>query len=232
MKLIKEILDRMQQGFTEATLCRAEDGHTYVVKARKRAGSNALISEWIAGRIGGALGLPIPSMEILTFDHNLARYILHPDAEALAESPSFGSRLVESVLEFSPQLNAQVDARLKAKILLFDWWVHNEDRSDHNSNLLWQANERRLHVIDHNMAFDNDFDTSRFWENHLFRENRPLWDVIRAQISPELQRIIARLPDYWRELPSEWTDTGGATTMDRLLDVLKRAEAPNFWTSP
>ncbi len=58
MKRILEILDRIQQGFTQAGYCRADDGHTYVTKSRRRAGANALINEWIAGKIGLASTCP------------------------------------------------------------------------------------------------------------------------------------------------------------------------------
>ena len=233
MKRIIEIIDRLQQGVTHATLCRAEDQRVYVVKTRKQTGSNAIISEWIAGRIGLAMGLPIPPIETLYLEPGVAQFLIQPDAAALAESPSFGSSFVDATNQFSPELNDQVPDPLRARILFFDWWVRNQDRSDGNPNLLWDAIRREIHVIDHNMAFDRDFDAASFWEHHLFRESRQLWDaVFKAQITKEIRRILTCLPDYWGELPPEWTDTGGAVTMAVIENMLREFEQPTFWSLP
>jgi hypothetical protein len=59
-------------------------------------------------------------------------------------------------------------------LLVFDWWVENADRSlsphGGNPNLLWRASENKLLVIDHNLAFDADFDEASFFTTHVFRQ--------------------------------------------------------------
>ena len=59
--------------------------------------------------------------------------------------------------------------------LLYDWWICNSDRcltqEGGNVNLLWAHRDRRLHVIDQNLAFDEG-SKGGFWETHVFRESR------------------------------------------------------------
>ena len=66
----------------------------------------------------------------------------------------------------------QVDALTRKDVVLFDWWVHNADRTltekGGNPNLLWDLQHSKLAVIDHNQAFDTDFDQHRFVELQFF----------------------------------------------------------------
>jgi hypothetical protein len=124
MKRIREIISEMVEGATDPVLCRADDDGEYVVKHRG-CGRDALIREWIAGRIGRRLDLPIPEFDLMTLDPSRARYIAFPRADDLAACPSFGSRFVASSSSLLPSAASDVPPRLRAEILLFDWWVLN-----------------------------------------------------------------------------------------------------------
>ena len=108
--------------------------------------------------------------------------------------------------------------------------MFNEDRTDDNPNLPWEAADHRLHVIDHNLAFgdwgDDDLDRS-FWDRHLFRDTRPLLadHAFRAAIGPIMDGVVASLPAAGgvdRGGRADVTIGGGdarAVPLGRLLDA-------------
>jgi hypothetical protein len=137
-------------------------------------------------------------------------------------------------------------ADLKPRVLFFDRWILNGDRilteSGGNPNLLWTAQDRKLHVIDHNNAFDEPFDATAFWQTHVFRASATAWDeAFQAQITPVAAAALACLDSIWSEMPEEWhwSDAGGSvpTNIDRLV-VRTMLEQPqsnptDFWrTAP
>jgi hypothetical protein len=231
MKRIKEIIGALKEGATDPLLCRAEDDRKYAVKHRG-CGRDALIKEWIAGRIGRELDLPIPEIEMLTLAPSQAQYVAIDNADNLAACPAFGSCFVESTIAFSPALNTRVSEARRAEILLFDWWVRNGDRTDGNPNLLWDAAAHALWVIDHNLAFDVAEEPDDFWRHHIFREAYRTWDrPFRGLMEPKMRTIIGNLPGLWHELPDEWTIDCN-TTYDTVDRILRRHEDAAFWNLP
>jgi hypothetical protein len=89
---IVEIGEIACQGITEPVFCRGEDGHEYVVKG-SFAGHRALAAEWVAGRLGRLLGLPIPDFAQLKLDRLLLDYSAKTTEVArLGTGTLFGSR--------------------------------------------------------------------------------------------------------------------------------------------
>ena len=86
---------------------------------------------------------------------------------------SFGSRIATHTREFEPSLLMQCDEQFRRDLVAFDWWVRNADRTlgvlSGNPNLLWDPKAEAPVVIDHNMAFDCDFDAEQFLQTHVFR---------------------------------------------------------------
>src|SRR4051812_35751169 len=93
MIAVKEFISNMEQGYTEAFLCRASDDQLYVVKSRK-SGREALIREWMCARIGQELGVPVPPFEMVYATDSTAIYSGNEQMPALAEMSGFGSRFV------------------------------------------------------------------------------------------------------------------------------------------
>ena len=60
---IIEVIRRSDQGLTRPFICRGDDDEVYFVKGLD-AGRRSLICEWIAGRLGVALGLPVAPLKI------------------------------------------------------------------------------------------------------------------------------------------------------------------------
>jgi hypothetical protein len=236
MIAVNHFITRLEQGYTEAFLCRATDGALYVAKS-KRAGTTALVKEFLCGRIGRELDVQIPHFELLYATNAVANYAINDEMRELAEMPGFGSQFVtDGPAELGlglPSLNLadipEIPEDVRFRVLLFDWLVLNFDRIDGNPNLLWEPRKKELHVIDHNLSFGDDGDEN-FWQHHIFRADgyRLSDPSARLMLWPKLQDIIASLPGIWNELPDEWTE-GCILTRDRVDEILRRCEADSFW---
>jgi hypothetical protein len=222
---IIEIISRSAQGVTRPFFCKAADGKQYYIKGAG-AGRRALISEWIAGRIGQRLGLPIPAIAQCVIAAELIELSARDDLHELGAGTAFGSQVLENVDELPYLFIEQVPEPLRATVLLFDWWVCNGDRTltenGGNVNLLWNHGQRSLHVIDHNLAFDEETAIG-FWDQHVFRDSWRAWDEeFRRGMTRKMEAILREVPDYWREMPGEWTELDSGIALEQVVRLLSR----------
>lgn len=136
--------------------------------------------------------------------------------------------------------------QLRRDILLFDWWVHNADRNltelGGNPNLLWSdAVPKTLNVIDHNLAFDADFDPAEFLRLHVFSEEVPdLFSdfILRESYRARFANALENWNDICDTLPKEWHFIDAEMTLpvqyplDAVEHFLKRALTNEFWRLP
>jgi hypothetical protein len=236
---IVEILERSEQGRTRPFLCRCEDDRLYYVKGRD-AGPRSLLCEWLAGHLARALGLPLPEFTIVQAERSLID--LYPEGSDLGTAPAFASAKVEHVQELTVSHLKDVDASLQRDVLVFDWWVRNQDRTltaiSGNPNLMWNAAANRLVVIDHNLAFDRDFSTAGFSEGHVFQERIPsvFQDLAeRGRYAQRLRAALAVWPDACKNTPEEWWFADAERTIPTdfdpalTLNMLNRCANEDFW---
>lgn len=107
-------------------ICRADDDEVYFVKGAG-AGRRSQIAEWIAGKLGLALGLPIAPFEIVDVPEALLEFDSSLDLTDLGAGPAFGSQRQEA-MELTASAVSEVPACLQRDLLAFDWWIHNSDR--------------------------------------------------------------------------------------------------------
>lgn len=221
---VTEIVRRLDQGMTRPFLVRAEDDALYVAKGRETT-QRGLIAEWVCAHLAKALELPIPDFALLDVPQELLE-ALDNEGNALGAGFVFGSRQATGVQEFAITQLKRIHAEERRKLLAFDWWVENADRSltphGGNPNLLWHAAEGRLLVIDHNLAFDQAFDEPAFLATHVFREEADalFGDLVcRAETSAWLANAlgcfdaaVAGIPDAWH-----WVDV--ARTLPIQVDL-------------
>ena len=221
---VTEIIRRLEQGMTRPFLVRTEDDVLYVAKGRETT-QRGLIAEWICAHLAQQLGLPIPSFTLLQVPPELVS-ALGPEVAALGHGAVFGSLQQSGVQEFAVTQLKHVDVGLRRMLLAFDWWVENADRSlspeGGNTNLLWNAVHRKLAVIDHNMAFDVEFEEASFFATHVFRQEADaLFDdlVCRAEISERLEAALSCFKTAVQAIPAEWLWLDGeARTLPVQLD--------------
>ena len=211
----------LREGGSLPAIVEADDLGLYVVKFRGAGqGILALIAELIAGEIGRALGLRVPEIVLVEIDPALGRN--EPDYEIRhLLNPSAGLTLALDYLPgsvtFDP-LVEQPDAELASRIVWFDAYVSNVDRTARNANMLvWH---RKLRLIDHGAALYFHHD----WEDWRARSTRPFAQIknhvllpfasriaevdegMRAAIAPAIAGIVQQIPDSWLADGAPFTD--------------------------
>lgn len=231
---IVEIIGRSTQGITLPFLCRGDDGCLYYVKGNG-AGRRALICEWIAGQLGKRLGLPIPDFKQAVIPEELVTLSARGDIAELGAGTGFASQMVAYADELTYLYIGQLDDTLRAKVLLFDWWTANGDRTltEHggNPNILWVHRDQKPFVIDHNLAFDETA-LADFWMQHIFASSRAAWnDAFRKPTEQLMKAALNDLDGWWRAMPPEWTELETGVTLASVKRLLWRfeAEPAKFW---
>ncbi len=199
-----------ERGAMQPLLCRGSDGAHYILKPFIAGGSWPLVLEWICARLGRSLGLPIPNYRQIMVAENLAEEWNAFSERQIQPGVGFGSQQVASAMEFEVSLTDAIPADLRLRLLAFDWWIRNQDRGEKNPNLLWSAETRALHVIDHDQA-GHPANASIFWGTHLFKAMAPatlewLPPTLAAEFSAAASSLLPT--PILGELPSEWTTEG------------------------
>jgi hypothetical protein len=140
----------LREGGSLPAIAEADDDFMYVVKFRGAGqGVKALIAELLAGEIARTLGLKVPEIVFANLDPAFGR--TEPDEEIqdlLKASTGLNLALhyLSGATTFDPVVN-KVNEELASKIVWFDCYVTNVDRTVRNTNMLmWH---RELWLIDH-----------------------------------------------------------------------------------
>lgn len=236
-----EIIRQSHQGYSiKPFIVRGDDGYTYFVKGHAKAGGPALISEFLGAELGTWLGLPVPPWGLMHVPEELIDFSAIPNVDDLRGGLAFASKAVENASDFSLSNINGTPVELRRKVLLFDWWVRNEDRclGDHGGNVNLILDSRGdLNVIDHNLAFDRSFDPDAFMQGHVFRECRSFFRdlVVRQEHMQMLSEAIdnwgtitAHLPEDWLYRDRDHIDQTEPTVAERL-EMLEMFTDERFW---
>jgi hypothetical protein len=140
-----------RQGGSVPALVEADDLGLYVVKLRGASqGPKVLIAELVAGELARAAGLVLPEIVFVDLDRKLAASELDPEIFAPLEASAglnLGLDYLPGSITFDPVAGPLPDAVTASRIVLFDAFVTNVDRTARNTNMLcWHA---QLWLIDH-----------------------------------------------------------------------------------
>jgi hypothetical protein len=144
----------LREGGSLPAIVEGDDDGLYVLKFRGAGqGPKVLVAELICGELGRALGLPVPEIVFVEVDEALGRNEPDEEIQDLVRA-SAGLNLaldfLPGSLAFDPLNVPQVDPELAARIVWFDAFITNVDRTPRNTNLLlWH---RQLYLIDHGAA--------------------------------------------------------------------------------
>jgi hypothetical protein len=241
---VTEILGRSLEGRTQPYICRCDDDEVYFVKG-KSATRAGLINEWIGANLCSALELPIAPYSVVTVPDELIEADLTGRYAELGPGPAFASRRLNATSLTRPRFRA-IPQQLRRDVLMFDWWVHNGDRNltelGGNPNLLWSDDQpTTLQMIDHNLAFDPDFNPSDFLKLHIFSEEVPgLFSdfLLRESYSARFTQAFQNWDDICDTLPDAWFFMDAEKTLpvnypfDAVKKLLERAASEALWQLP
>jgi hypothetical protein len=231
----------LREGGSLPAIVEADDEGLYVLKFRGAGqGPKALIAELVAGELARTLGLPVPELVFMQLDPELARTEPDPEIQELIRA-SGGLNLALDYLPgsvtFDP-LAEQPDAALASRIVWFDAFVINLDRTPRNANMLvWH---RQLWLIDHGAALYFHHQ----WNDFLARSQSPFAlikdhvllpyagqlagvDAAMAEcLTPaQIQAAVALIPDSW--LTDDPMFSGPAAQRRAYADYFgRRLQAP------
>ena len=212
----------LREGGSMPAVVEADDEGLYVLKFRGAGqGPKALVAEVIAGGLAKALQLPMPDLALMDLDAELARTEGDPEIQDLIKA-SAGLNLamdyLPGAMNFDP-VAEQPDADLASRIVWFDAFISNVDRTARNTNLLmWH---RRLYLIDHGAAlyFHHGWDGDVSGADKAFpliRDHVLLRGASRlaeidggmAAVLTEatIAGIVADVPDAWLQGPDGFGD--------------------------
>lgn len=234
----------LREGGSLPGLMEADDLGTYVVKFRGAGqGVKVLAAEVVAAGLARTLGLPVPDLVVVGLDAAFAAGEPDEEVQDLLRASS-GSNLG---VDFLPgALDADrlavekgADPTFAGRVLWFDAFVNNVDRTWRNPNMLWWGG--RLWLIDHgaSLTFHHN------WPTADRAVTRP-YDVtghVMADASPDLQAAtafalerltddalaaaVAAVPDGWLEGPGP---EPAAATRERYVTWLTaRRDAVREW---
>ena len=238
----------LREGGSLPAIVEADDLGMYVLKFRGAGqGARALIAELVAGEIGRALGLPVPEIVFVELDAAIGRNEPDSEIKALLDASvglNLGLDFLPGSIAYDPadrRPGARPDAALASRIVWFDAYLSNVDRTARNTNmLLWH---KQLYLIDHGAAL---------YFHHAWRDPNPqapspklaqhvllplataLPDADRelsARLTPELlASVLALVPDAWLGDVPAFADA--AAHRRAYLDYLvARLAPPRAWWS-
>src|SRR5688572_27931225 len=143
----------LREGGSLPAIIESDDDGMYVLKFRGAGhGTKALIAELIAGEIARAAGLPVPELVFVLLDPEIAKTEPDPEIQDLIRSSgglNLGLDYLPGSVMFDP-VAEKPDSDLASRIVWFDAYVTNVDRTARNANMLmWH---RKLWLIDHGAA--------------------------------------------------------------------------------
>ncbi len=206
----------LREGGSLPAVVEADDDGLYVLKFRGAGqGPKVLIAELLCGELGRALGLPVPELVLAELDPAIGRNEPHEEIQDLLAA-SAGLNLamdfLPGALAFDPLMVDRVDPELAARIVWFDAYVTNVDRTPRNTNLLlWH---RQLYMIDHGAALYVHHTwadwagraQSRFAQvkDHVLLPAAGDLRAADAALAPLVTRelvesLVAAIPDDWLE---------------------------------
>ena len=204
----------LREGGSLPAIIEADDLGLYVLKFRGAGqGPLALAAELIAGEIGRALGLKVPELVFVEVDDALGRN--EPDAEIrdlLRASTGLNLALdyLPGATMFDPAARDSADARTASRVVWFDAFVTNVDRTAKNPNLLYW--HKTLYLIDHGAAlyFHHDWQNAERFAESAFQPIRhhvllpwanaieEAGEELRAKLDSEIfAGIVRQVPEAW-----------------------------------
>lgn len=209
-----KFINFLTTGSSTPIVVQSGSGQKYLVKLKGgQSGSFSYLNEWVAGRLGAAIGLPVSVPETILIDEHLEIGSIHEEVKDLIHK-SFGLNLAfpffEEAVPCTPRTAHDVYQKVVQQLYVFDVFLLNTDRTIKNPNLLERAGG--VFSFDYETSFlltgavlGKDFSRSDFAlkalrENPLYRPHLDaaviagVFDLLRQA---DIAGIVDSLPEPW-----------------------------------
>jgi hypothetical protein len=198
-----------------------ENGGMFVVKFRGAGqGAKALIAELIVGMLAREAGLPTPEIALIEIIEEFGRTEPDPEIQDLLRAShgiNFGAQYLDGAFNFDGNAAAELIAPdLAAKVVWFDAFVSNPDRTHRNPNLMLFG--RKPYLIDHGAALYVQHD----WPSVSLERTRSAFPLIKDHV---LLTIAGDIRDADRYMTSALTDDAIRNAIARVPDDLLESPA-------
>ncbi|HEX3253262.1 MAG TPA: HipA family kinase [Pyrinomonadaceae bacterium] len=234
----------LREGGSLPAIVEADDDGMYVLKFRGAGqGTKALIAEVIAGELARKLALPVPELVFVILDPEIAKTEPDPEIQDLIRASgglNLGLDYLPGSVMFDP-VAEKPEAELASRIVWFDAFVTNIDRTARNANLLmWH---RKLWLIDHGAAlyFHHSWtdmekrakDPFALIKQHILLPfasaleavDGPMASTITEEV---IREIVALVPDDWMFGNAPFRTT--AENREAYVEyMLRRLEEPRYF---
>jgi hypothetical protein len=181
------VIPLREGGSLPAVLDTDEDG-MYVAKFRGAGqGARVLVAEIIAGSLARTLELPIPDIALIELDEAFGRTERDPEIQDILKGSrglNVGLRYLEGAFNYDPVAVPElVEPDLAARIVWFDAFITNVDRTPRNPNIMvWQGEPW---LIDHGASLYFHHDWASFDVGRARSPFGPIKDhILLGQASP------------------------------------------------
>ncbi len=234
----------LREGGSLPAIIEADDDGMYVLKFRGAGqGTKALIAELIAGELARAIGFLVPELVFVSLDPEIAKTEPDPEIQDLIRASgglNLGLDYLPGSVMFDP-VAEKPDANLASRIVWFDAYVTNIDRTSRNANMLmWH---RKLWLIDHGAALyfhhawtgmdQRAKDPFRPIKDHILLPFATAIEAadqaMTAQLTEELiKRVVDLVPDDWLENPAPFSTI--AENRQAYVEYLtRRRDEPRYF---
>ncbi len=211
-----EYITPLREGGSLPAVVEADDGETYVMKfVGAGQGAKALIAELIAGEIARSLDFRIPELVFVNLDPSIGQSEPDPEIQDLLNFSSglnLGMKFIPHAANYNLLLSPKPTEDFSSRLVWFDAFVTNVDRTAANVNLLVQ--NQMIWLIDHGASLHFHHN----WQDHIQQSETafPLiknhvllkWAsrlddvdrIFRAQLSDSIfEGAVSQIPDQWLE---------------------------------
>lgn len=230
----------LREGGSLPAIIEADDEGMYVLKFRGAGqGTKALTAELIAGEVARAAGLAVPEIVLVELDPEIAKTEPDPEIQDLIRASgglNLGIDYLPGSVMFDPVAD-KIDSDLASRIIWFDAYILNVDRTYQNANLLmWH---RKLWLIDHGASLFFHYSWANLdkrdhyhirigehillpFANDLETADRSMTALITEDV---IRRVVDLVPENWIEDHSPFSSI--RENKRAYVDYLtRRLEAP------
>jgi hypothetical protein len=199
----------LREGGSLPAVIDTYDGGMFVAKFRGAGqGVKALIAEIVVALLAREAGLPTPDIALIDIPEEFGRSEPDPEIQDLLRAShgmNFGARYLDGAFNFDANAASDfISPELAARIVWFDAFVSNPDRTHRNPNLM--VCDRKPFLIDHGAALYAHHD----WPSVDEARTRAPFPLIRDHV------LLARASDI-READAELSELLGESVIGEVM---------------